>query len=238
MDFIDFAIKANIEVLAMLQEKRSGIFEEVKIGAGGDVSKAVDIESEKIFIKHLSRFGKIISEECGIYGEAEDEIVIDPIDGSENIASGLPYYGSSVARKRKDRVTDAVIVNFANGDIFVKDKKGFRFANIKKLDFSEIIINNYATIGVYERAYASDRFVCEVNAQNIKYRSPGALALSLAYAHSVRFVVFEGKIREYDVCAGLYMCEDLFMHKEDDFLIVSKDKEIFSKLVKIREGVK
>ena len=238
MDFVDSVIAANREILEFLDKSGSGIFDDVNVGAGGDMSKVVDIESEKIFIKHLSKFGKIISEECGEYGDGEDEIIIDPIDGSENIVSGLPYFGSSVARKKDGKVKDAIIVNFANGDIFVKNDDGFKRAKIDKLDFSEVIINNYATIGVYERAYASRRFIYALNEQKIKYRSPGAVALSLAYAHDVRFVIFEGKIREYDVCAGLYMCEDLSIYKRDDFLMISKEKDMFLKLVKIVEGEK
>jgi len=214
------------------------IYSEVKKGAGGDISKVVDIESEKIFIKHLSRYGKIISEECGVYGEGNDEIIIDPIDGSENIASKLPYFGSSVARKVDGKIKDAVIVNFANQDIFIKSGKEFKRGKLYNSKFSEVVINNYATIGIYERAYASKEFVCKLNKEGIKYRSPGALALSLAYAHSVNFVVFEGVAREYDVSAGIFMCEDLFVFQKRDFLVVSKDEKLYNKLVKMIEGVK
>jgi len=65
----------------------------------------------------------------------------------------------------------------------------------------------------------------------IKYRSPGAFALSLAYAHDVDFVLYEGKMREYDIAAGLYMCEDLYVEKREDLLLVSQNKEIFDKIL-------
>ncbi len=238
MDFVDSVIAVNRKILKFLDKSDSRIFDDVNVGAGGDMSKVVDIESEKIFIKHLSKFGKIISEECGECGEGEDEIIIDPIDGSENIISGLPYFGSSVARKKDGKVKDAIVVNFANGDIFVKNDDGLKRAKIDKLNFSEVTINNHATIGIYERAYASKEFIYILNEKKIKYRSPGAVALSLAYAHDVKFVMFEGKAREYDVCAGLYMCEDLSIYERDDFLIISKEKDMFVKLVKIVEGKK
>ncbi len=236
MDFIESVILANKEILRVLKHNDIELCNKVKKGAGGDVSRVVDIKAEEIFIKYLSKFGKIISEECGIYGDGNDEIIIDPIDGSDNFVSNMPYFGSSVARRVKGKITEAVVVNYANLDIFVKKSKTFKKAKINKLVFSEVIINNYATIGIYERAYASKKFICRLNNENLKYRSPGAIALSLAYAHEFKFVIFEGALREYDVSAGIYMCNDLFIYNKNDFLVVSKDEEIFSKLVKLIKG--
>jgi myo-inositol-1(or 4)-monophosphatase len=61
----------------------------------------------------------------------------------------------------------------------------------------------------------------------------GAVALSLAYAHDVSFVIFEGKPREFDVCGGKFMCSELFIYESDTILIVSKDKDVFERLFSI-----
>jgi myo-inositol-1(or 4)-monophosphatase len=236
MSFIDSVILANKEILELINSGDEKLKEKLNRGAGGDVSRVIDIKAEEIFIKYLSKFGKIISEECGKYGDGDDEIIIDPIDGSDNFVSNMPYFGSSVAKRVKGKITEAIIVNFANLDIFVKKGKTFKKAKLNKLTFSEVIINNYATIGVYERAYASKQFICRFNNENFKYRSPGAIALSLAYAHEFKFVIFKGTRREYDISAGMYMCSDLFIYIKDDFLVISKDKDIFSKLIKLIKG--
>ncbi len=238
MDFITSVIKANQEVLKLLSTNDPSLKTKLQRGAGGDISRVVDIEAEKIFVKHLKKFGQITSEESGIIGEGKDNIIIDPIDGSDNFISGLPYFGSSIARKKNGKICDGVICNFANGDIFIKNDKSFKKANIQRRVFSETISNKYATIGIYERAYASLELICEVNKAGLKYRSPGALALSLAYAHDVRFVIFEGKLREYDVAAGIYMCDDMEVFVEDEIMIVSSDKKLFEKLTKIVRGMK
>lgn len=238
MDFIDSAIQANKKVLEFLDSSKLDLKEELQKGAGGDISRVVDMEAEKIFIEHLAKFGQIISEESGIIGDGKDKIIIDPVDGSENFISGLPYFGSSVARKRDGKVFESVVVNFATGDLFVKQNEDFKKANIYKENFSEVTSNNYATIGIYERVYASSKLVYEVNKAGLKYRSPGALALSLANAHSFAFVIFEGNMREYDVAAGLHMCSDMNISFENDILIVSKDKAIFDKLIIIARGIK
>ena len=231
MNFIQSAIRANQKILELIKKSNPDLKKQLNIGAGGDISRVVDIEAEKIFVHYLEKFGQIISEESGITGNGKDKIIIDPIDGSENFISGLPYFGSSVARKRDKEVFESVVVNFATGDLFVKQNNDFKRADINRLEFSEITMNNYATIGIYERAYASSKLIYKINEEGFKYRSPGALALSLANAHNFIFVIFEGNIREYDVAAGLHMCSDMDIFLKDDILIVSKEKDIFKKLI-------
>ena len=34
-------------------------------------------------------------------------------------------------------------------------------------------------------------------------------------------------MREFDLSAGIYMCEDLYKYQNNEILIVSKDNEIF-----------
>ena len=43
-------------------------------------------------------------------------------------------------------------------------------------------------------------------------------------------------MRDYDLEAGIFMCEDLHMYKDDMHIIVSKDKEVFEKVKKIILG--
>ncbi len=233
--FLNAVISANKEILKLLEDSTLGSFNElVSLGAGGDISSRIDLLAEDIFIKHLSEFGNISSEECGFLDNLKsDEIVIDPIDGSDNFASNLPYYGTSVALKRGGECIVGVIVNLANGEIFVKDKMSFKRANIKNMLFKDVKINRYSKLGLFERSYCSKEVAQLMRKYGIKYRSPGAFALSLAYAHDVDFVLFEGTIREYDVAAGLFMCEDLHVKKRDDLLFVSQNKEIFDKIVKL-----
>ena len=232
-DFFQVVIAANKEIIELLENGSSEEFHQsISLGAGGDISSGIDLLAEEIFIKHLSKFGNIYSEECGfVDNKKSDEIIIDPIDGSDNFASNLPYYGTSVALKRAVRCIAAVVVNLANGELFIKDKNRFERTNIKKLQFKNVEKNRYSKLGLFERAYCSKGTPELMRRHGIKYRSPGAFALSLAYAHDVDFVLYEGEMREYDIAAGLYMCEDLYVEKTDDFLLVSKNKEIFDKIL-------
>lgn len=75
----------------------------------------------------------------------------------------------------------------------------------------------------------------KLNKKRIKFRSPGAAALSLSYANNCQFVIFAGKVREFDVAAALYICSDLFIHQDPEFLIIAKTEPY---LLSIKEIIK
>jgi myo-inositol-1(or 4)-monophosphatase len=231
MNFIDASINANKEVYKLIKDGlKEHHFEYLGVGAGGDKSSSIDIEAEKIFIKHLLAFGQIISEEIGVVGEGRKKIVIDPIDGSENLLSSFPYYGTSVALVDENGESEVgVICNLLNGEIFIKTKEFFKKGFLNDLKFSDVTVQK-ARIGLFERSYSNSLIVAKLASLKLKFRSPGALALSLAYANSVNFVIFYGKIREFDVKAGLFMCENLNNFVSEDIILISQDKQIFDDL--------
>ena len=234
MSFIEAALAANREIFQLLHIKglSASQHQSFDIGAGGDRSAGIDLEAEKIFIQYLLPFGTIVSEESGVIENPTSSvrIILDPIDGSDNLLSHLPYYGTSIAYFENEKCTKAIITNLANGDLFIKDEKGLRQGKLEKNTFNLVTCNTFSKVGIFERSYCSKQAHDKLQSVHIKYRSPGAFALSLAYAHDVSFVLYEGKMRSYDVEAGLFMCEDLYTFCEEDIFLVSKDKEIFDKI--------
>ena len=231
--FIKACIKANEEInLALKDGFDASWFEKTEVGAGGDVSSKLDLFAEAIFVKHLGSFGHIESEESGIIGEGDEKIIIDPIDGSSNALSLFPYYGTSVAKINADGLLDtAVVCNLANGDIFLKTsttevQQGKLFSDTYHVPHT----TQNAEIGLFEKAYANPELVSALDQEKLKFRSPGAIALSLAYAHSVNFVLFVGAFRIYDFAAGLALCEGLEVIVEADYVIVSKEKSIATQI--------
>ncbi|WP_263831921.1 inositol monophosphatase family protein [Sulfurospirillum oryzae] len=234
MSFIEAALRANLEVSELLHVKGldESAHQSFDIGAGGDRSSGIDLEAEQIFIKHLLPFGEIVSEESGVIQSPNTSarIVLDPIDGSDNLLSHLPFFGTSIAYFENNQCTKAMITNLANGDVFIKDENGLRQGKIGKNSFNLVTCNTFSKVGIFERSYCSVHAHDKLQSAHIKYRSPGAFALSLAYAHDVSFVLYEGVMRTYDVEAGLFMCADLHTFYESDIFLVSKDKEIFDKI--------
>ena len=231
--FLQACIKANEEIYTALKDGfDASWFEKTEVGAGGDVSSKLDLMAEAIFVKHLSSFGQIESEESGLIGEGTDKIIIDPIDGSSNALSLFPYYGTSVARVNAEGILDvAIVCNLANKDIFITTaqtdvQQGKLFSD----SFHPPHTVPQSEVGLFEKAYAHPELVAVLDQEKLKFRAPGAIALSLAYARSVNYVLYVGAFRIYDFAAGLALCEGLEVIVEEDYVIVSKEKVIANKI--------
>ena len=238
--FIEACIKANEEIKRAIQDGfDASWFEKTEVGAGGDVSSKLDLMAEAIFVKHLGSFGQIESEESGIIGKGEAKIIIDPIDGSANALSLFPFYGTSVARVNAEGILDeAIVCNLANSDIFFTTiANGIQQGKLFSNTFHKPHTAPHAEIGLFEKAYANPTLVALLDQEKLKFRAPGAIALSLAYARSVNYVLFMGAFRIYDFAAGLALCEGLEVIVEEDYVIVSKDKNIALKIENLIKSI-
>ncbi|MEW6585090.1 MAG: inositol monophosphatase family protein [Nitrospirota bacterium] len=107
------------------------------IGASGDRTFEIDKRAEDIIISGFEKSGEaltIISEEIGIkdLGGGGKNVLIDPVDGSRNAVSGIPFYCTSIAVVAGHRLADvelAYVVNLINGDEFWAEKGGGSFLN-------------------------------------------------------------------------------------------------------------
>ena len=239
-DFIQACINANGEISTAIKDGFDITwFEKTVVGAGGDVSSKLDLMAEAIFIKHLGSYGQIDSEESGQIGEGEDKIIIDPIDGSSNALSLFPFYGTSVARVNADGVLNAAIVcNLANSDIFFTTiSDGIQQGKLFDTSYHTPYTSHKAEVGLFEKAYANPELVARLDKEKLKFRAPGAIALSLAYARSVNYVLYVGEFRIYDFAAGLALCEGLEVIVEEEYVIVSKDKNIAIKIENLIKNI-
>ncbi|HZF69574.1 inositol monophosphatase family protein [Sulfuricurvum sp.] len=235
--FIHAAISACLEIDALVNKESDILFTLHDRGFGGDISNGIDLHAEAICYKHLSPFGSVFSEESGwMSPESTITIMLDPIDGSDNFVSKFPYYGISIARVVGGKTTEALVCNLANGDIFVRTAKEYFRTTLKNSAHKdEIITNLYAKIGLFEKAIEHPELIKKLMLHKLKFRSPGALALSLAYAPYVKYVLFLGTMRPYDIQAGLYLSEHLHVFQDDRYILISADKEIFEQIRMIVE---
>lgn len=225
--FENAVIKANQEVSEYINTSLTScdLQESNTIGFGGDNSLHIDLKAEQIFIKHLSSFGDIYSEEIGLLSSNSNiKIIIDPIDGSHNFMSGLPYYSTSVGLKIDDEYKAGFICNLSNATMLYKIAG--KLKNIDLITLKELAILDVKepVLSIFERAYSYPKICEELTKKGFKFRSPGSVALSLANARNYKFVIFAGKIREFDIAAALCINSDLFTHIDDEFLIVTKSK--------------
>lgn len=97
------------------------------IGAGGDVSRNIDVTAERAVLEYLAESGvscTVLGEECGRVEVGPDpvgHVIMDAIDGSANAVRGVPFFCCSLAYARGDTlgsVTDAVVANLATGQTY------------------------------------------------------------------------------------------------------------------------
>ena len=226
MSFIDASLCASLKIIRALHE-RDKLFEEKGIGFGGDRSLNIDLIAEEIFIKALSDYGNILSEESGfINNNKEKTIVIDPIDGSYNISNHIPYFGCSIYLENEA----SVIVNLSNGDYFVKDKQSKKFDNLFRKPFKA---NYRKDVIIFEKAYKNPDIVQKLCNHNLKFRAPGALSLSLCYGEASKAVIYKGEIRDFDILGAKFYNSECFWHFEDNLIVMSPDKKDLESILHI-----
>ena len=167
-DFIQATLNAGLQIALALNARTPNLYAKHARGAGGDISIGADLLSEEIFITQLSAFGNIDSEEAGfVDNKKAHTIVIDPLDGSDNFLSQIPYYGASVALRengaesRLDSASVGIIMNFCNLSAVVSFKGKNYYGNLAQ-DFSLFAESspNSASCGDFLGS-ASARFVNE-----------------------------------------------------------------------------
>lgn len=225
-------IKANIEVLNYLKNslKKDDFIYTNQIGFGGDNSLKIDIIFENIFIEHLKEFGNIFSEECGFKDFKKDiTFIIDPLDGSNNFFSNLPYYGTSVAIKKGEEIIGGFVANLALETLvyrFLDDEVVYLSLNSNKELKNRV--NSSSKVAVFERGYKYPDICKILNDKNIKFRVLGATAISLANARDYDFVLFMGELRAFDIDAAMYICKDLYKIVKNNLIFITKSKDCFN----------
>ncbi|WP_456433628.1 inositol monophosphatase family protein [Nitratifractor sp.] len=227
--FYEAALEASHRAFSLLHNPPATLLhKDCGIGAGGDHSSGIDLACEALFLEALAPFGTIESEESGRVGSGEGTVVLDPLDGSSNALSRFPYYGASAALlDRKGVLTEAFVANLATGECFLLDPAtqlplcgtldGERFLPVSPPPEPEI--------GLFEKAYAHPEAVAALSDAGFKFRAPGAVALSLAYASRARFFLYLGELRTYDFAAGLALCRNLEVEVGERHVLVAQDPD-------------
>lgn len=236
MEFFDACVRASKEFLESAGDfSHSELIQKSGVGEGGDLSMKADLLSEEIFFKYLSGYGKLYSEESGYMGSGKSIIYLDPLDGSDNFAARIPYYGASVCLVEESGKKLSFVVNFASKEVFYKEGDGETLFS-SGLDKGSLEVFNGVEkpqIALFERAYSNPKIAVELFKKNIKFRSPGALALSLAYSQNALFALFLGKPRVFDIIAGLHLSQNLLSHNANGVLLTSRNAEVFEEILEL-----
>lgn len=184
-------------------------------GAAGDKTFAVDRRAEEIILSALEGRGEpltVISEEAGFIemnGGGETTVLVDPIDGSKNAVTGIPFYCSAMAVARGSRLHDMALsytVNLVSGEEFWAERGGGAYRDGKRLSTQH---DDAMGLAMYE-AQAPGRDIARALPLLSAFRRTrcfGAIALDLAYlaAGSASVFVSPGPARSFDFAGGWLM---------------------------------
>ena len=223
-----------MEVIDILRKASNKIYENVKDlagtsdaagdfgrGAGGDISRNIDIIAEKTVLDYFKEINFdciVLGEECGrveLSKNPKGFVIMDAIDGSANAVRGVPFFCSSLAFATENKlssITDGVVMNLATGEMYWSTKGKGAY-----LDETKIQVHNkepvYRIVGVN---------ISNANKELMEKLEPlfehhnhtrhfGANALEMALlARGLMdiFIDLRDKIRIQDIAAGYLLVKE------------------------------
>ena len=217
-----------MKVIEILEEAAKRVYSNVKHlagtkessidhgkGAGGDISRRIDIVAEKTVLDYLKEIHfecTVFGEECGLVELSPNSkgfIIMDAIDGSTNAVRGIPFFCCSLAftpGNKLSSVTDGVIIDLHNGDLYSASKGNGAYVNGEKIQVhKEKPI--YFVVGVDISGISPNVLpqLAPILSASNHVRHFGAVALELAiFARGLVdvFVDLRKKLRITDIAAG------------------------------------
>ncbi|MEW6002201.1 MAG: inositol monophosphatase family protein [Nitrospirota bacterium] len=200
-----------------LIKERSLAQSAIGVGASGDRTFFIDKRAEDIVISGLYESGEaltIVSEEIGIKDlrGGGKKILIDPIDGSKNAISGIPFYCTSIAVVDGNTVGNvemSYVVNLINGDEFWAEKGKGAFLNGSRVYTQKDEV--FYLIAYEAQSPRKDiPRIIPLLAEARKTRCLGATALDLAYLAygSISIFVNPSPSRSFDFAGGWLLVKE------------------------------
>jgi fructose-1,6-bisphosphatase/inositol monophosphatase family enzyme len=175
---------------------------------------AVERMMHELFKREFPEHG-LLSEETAAAGSREGWVwVIDPIDGTRNFVSGIPYFCINTALCRDGIPVLAVTHDPNRNETFWAERGGGAWVNERRLVASPAASIHDSVVGIdlgYDdaRAQAQLRLAHELLPEVQAIRISGSAALGLAYAAAGRFDVFvHGYLFPWDVAAGILLVQE------------------------------
>jgi myo-inositol-1(or 4)-monophosphatase len=154
-----------------------------------DLVTALDGEAEEIIVEEIFRRipdSTIVAEEGGVRGRGELHWYVDPIDGTNNYARGIPFFCVSIAAALGDELLAGVIYDPIRHELFGASDDGaflndvpIRSAGVAT-DSAALLITDFPHPARAHARADYDRYAALVDAFGT-VRRLGSCALGLAY---------------------------------------------------------
>lgn len=185
-------------------------------GASGDITFPIDKLAEDIIIQSIEEAGlnlNIITEESGFKSVKGQNlsIIIDPIDGSKNAVSGIPFFSTSIAIADGNTLKDlktGYIINLINADEFWAIRGMGAFMNGLKIEIkkSDSVVIAFES----SRPYYDLQKILPLFKRAYRVRCFGSTALDLAYLSAGMLSIFicPSPSRIFDFSAGILIAKE------------------------------
>ncbi|OFX17335.1 MAG: hypothetical protein A2Z18_10110 [Armatimonadetes bacterium RBG_16_58_9] len=187
--------------------------------APGDVVTEVDEESERYIVERIrSEYPNdcILSEECGSIGGVccENMWIIDPIDGTRNYATQVPFFCVSIGLAHNGKAEMGAIFDPIHDEMFFAQRGAGAYLNGGRIEVSEQDSFEDAIISVSWVKRRTDRakflrYIEELSHDTSYFRRFGSAALVMSYLASGRVHAYiQGGLNPWDVAAGIVLIEE------------------------------
>jgi myo-inositol-1(or 4)-monophosphatase len=217
---IELAIESARSASKILMENFGKIsLEDIKEKDKNDFLTYVDEQSENTIIKnilHVFPDHSILAEESGLKKHSSDyEWIIDPLDGTKNFISDIPFFSISIGLRYKDQVQLGVVLDPVRNELFHAQRDGGAYLNGKRIQVgnrSHLEECLLATGFPFKKKhYLSSYVKCfqDIFQKSSGIRRMGSAALDLAYVAAGRFDGFwELGLNPWDMAAGSIIIEE------------------------------
>jgi len=218
--FVEASKKVREAVLPLFGTSKGG--RKVGVGASGDVTKYIDKVAEDTLVNFLMDKDVsfvLVSEELGVksFGNSpEGYVVVDPIDGSENAARGVPVFSISLAFASENSLRNilvGVVREVVVGDLFTAIKGKGSYFNGEKISSSSKTSLDDSLVG-FDLSGVNSSYVKRVGnaiagVRRVRHLGSNAYEMCLV-AKGVydAFVDVRGKLRVTDVAAATLIVEE------------------------------
>ena len=220
MNYLSVAIKAA-KVAGKIHKKYfQGNFKIETKGNSFDLLTIADLESEKgivaFILKYFPEHNFICEENYYPKTNSDYSWIIDPLDGTNNFACGIPIFCTSIALVHKDKLLAGVVYDVLRNELFYAQKGKGAFLNGKPIRVNKV--NNFKqamliTGFYYDRGKAMLSTLSQIKRFFQKHilgiRRLGAAALDLCYVACGRAAGFwEFELNPWDFAAGKLIIEE------------------------------
>jgi myo-inositol-1(or 4)-monophosphatase len=191
----------------------------VKVGTKGpnDFVTEADQAAEAAIIEVLKQAypdHAILAEESGSSGDSDYVWIIDPIDGTSNFIHGYPCYAVSIALQVRGQMTQALVYDPVNNDLYTATRGEGAYLNNKRIRVSKRLKLAESLMGVSYSTSQLDpeeqtRRLIALNATSAGIRRSGSAVMDLAYLACGRLDAYIARgLQPWDIAAGALLVQE------------------------------